>query len=415
MRIDRKKYMSSLREISLILSMLFMGSLIVSCGHSDEPKPPVNEKRDLTVLLYAVASNDLESYLESDKSEILRAAAGMDMSGLSLVVYQVTSKGDPSLLEVSKDASGQCSYKEVKGYDRSVYSTDPRRISEVVEDVRKLRNAEKYGLVLWSHGTGLDPAFPTHGAAPASAVMEYIPDASFSFGADKDKGKDPDYTDAIDIDELADALPDGLFDFIWFDACYMSGIETIYQLRNKCSRFVGYPTEVFNPGMPYDLTVPFFLKKQPDLVGGAKAFFNYYNENSDYQLRVATACVVDMSAIEDVAAACSDIYRGADGVPSADGMICYTRRRVGPFYDFGQYSRKMAELNPGKPSVDGFDRAMDRFIVWSAASDVDFNYRPIDPDGFSGISCFLYNPSSITAKSEYYRTLDWYKRVYKAD
>lgn len=415
MRIDKNRYKRIVRGFFFLISAIVTGNLFLSCGHSDDPTPPVNEKRDLTVLLYAVASNDLESYLESDKNEILRAVAGMDMSGLSLLVYQVTSQGAPALLEVNKDASGKCSYKELKNYDRSVYSTDPKRISEVIEDVGTLRKADKYGLVLWSHGTGLDPAFPTHGNSPASDIFERIPDTCFSFGADKDKEKDPSYTDAIDIDELADALPDGMFDFIWFDACYMSGIETIYQLRNKCNHFVGYPTEVFSPGMPYDLTVPYFLNRQPDLVGGARAFFNFYNESSDYQMRVATACVVDMSAIEKLADACAGLYKGVEEAPSAEGMICYTRRKIGPFYDFGQYSRKMADLNPDKPSFSEFEKAIDKFVIWCAASDVDFNYRPIDPEGYSGISCYIYNPSSMSEKNEYYRTLDWYKRVYTTD
>lgn len=71
---------------------------------------------------------------------------------------------------------------------------------------------------------------------------------------------------------LADAIPDGVFDFIWFDACYMSGIETAYELRDKCDTFVAYPTEVYTPGMPYNLTIPYILKETPDLKSAASEF-----------------------------------------------------------------------------------------------------------------------------------------------
>lgn len=399
--------------ILFICGLLVSCMSFISCGGKDEPKIPIStENRDLTVLLYAVASNDLESYLESDKKEILSGVNNTDMRGMCMLVYQVTSHGDPLLLEVVKENDGAYVYKELKSYDRSLYSTDPRRISEVIEDVKEFREADDYGLILWSHGTGLDPSFSDHGEVSLSDLGRIEPEMCFSFGADKDSSKNPYYTDAIDIDELASSLPDDMFHFIWFDACYMSGIETLYELKNKCKYFVGYPTEVFSPGMPYNLTVPYFLQKNPDLQGGAEAFFNYYDKNPDSQLQVATVCVADMSEIESVADACKKIYSGATSTPSTDGLICYTRKKVGPFYDFGQYTLRCgSERN--EDYISEFDNAMKRFVIWCAATDVDFNYHSIDKSEYSGLSCYIYDPASVADKMTYYRSLSWYKRVYE--
>lgn len=395
----------------------------VSCGgeknYPDEPEP--NEPaRKRTVLLYAVASNDLYVNLVDDKEEMLFAAKDMDLDGLSMLVYEVKryynqelkryEYPDPTLSEIVKDETGECRFEVVKTYDKSLYSTDPKRISEVIRDVAMERSADSYGLVLWSHGTGIDPSFSTHATKGGETCERYLPEM-YSFGSDNNQDINPTYYDEIDIDELADAIPDGMFSFIWFDACYMSGIETIYELRNKCDYFVGYPTEVYIPGMPYHLTLPFFLRENPDLIGGAKAFFNYYAEYPSSVMRTATIAVVDMGKLERVADYCKLAY-SKDRKVSSKGLLCYSRGRIGPFYDFGQYTKLMAEGNTDAPDVEEFNKAMSEFVIWSDATPRDFNYQPIDKEKYSGISCHLFDPASTTDKANYYKTLDWYKRVY---
>lgn len=396
---------------NLIFAMVFPIAL-VSCGEDPAPQP-IEVGRKRTVLLYAVASNNLYSNLVDDKEEMLLAAKDMDLDGLSMLVYEVTKNSDPTLSEIVKDETGECRFEVIKTYDKNLYSTDPKRIAEVIGDVAMERSADSYGLVLWSHGTGIDPSFSTHGAKATDNggfYERHLPEM-YSFGSDNNPDINPSYYDEIDIDELADAIPDGMFSFIWFDACYMSGIETIYELRNKCDYFVGYPTEVYTPGMPYNLTLPYFLRETPDLVEGAKAFFNYYAEYPSFSYRTATIAVVDMSKLEVVADYCKAAYL-KDKKVSSNGLLCYSRGRIGPFYDFGQYTKLMTGNNADAPDVEEFNKAMSEFVIWSDATPRDFNYQPIDKEKYSGISCHLYDPASTTDKANYYRTLDWYKRVY---
>lgn len=374
-----------------------------SCGSSHEPVPePSLSESHTSVLLYAVASNNLYGNLLSDKKEIAEGAKGLDLKKTSFYIYEVTPSSEPVLSRLQRVSGDSCAFVPVKTYDREIYSTDPARISEVIEDFRGIEKSNCYGLVLWSHGTGIDPSFSTHGNNP---VLR-------SFGSDINNEKDSYYKDQTDIDELADAIPDGMFDFIWFDACYMSGIETVYELRHKCNYFVGYPTEVFSPGMPYDLTVPYILRETPDLCGAAEAFFRYYNDNPTSSLRVATVAVLDMSKIESVAEYCRNMYDGAL-LPDPWSLQRYTRGKIGPFYDFGQYTVELARTTSSALLTDGFYEAMSAFVLYKAATEVDFNYREISPEKYSGISCHFYDPSDATAKGEYYRTLEWFKRVYE--
>ncbi len=388
-------------------------------GKPDDPnKPddPTGKNLKRTILLYAVASNDLYGNLLDDKKEILKAAESMNLDGLSMLVYEVIPKQNagsaypdyPVLRELTRK-NGKCEFEIIKEYDKSLYSTDPDRIREVIEDVAEMRDADNFGLILWSHGTGIDPTGKTR--SENSGILDIELPFMYSFGSDTDRDRNPNYKDRIDVDELADAIPDGMFDFIWFDACYMSGIETIYELRDKCDYFVGYPTEVFVPGMPYHLTTSFFLKENADLKGAAKAFFDYYNDYPTSDLKVATVAVADMNKIEKVADFCKEVYKDAD-VVSAKILQCYTRGSIGPFYDFGQYTRLKCESAGLTERIAEFNTLMDEFVIWKAATDVDFNYWPISKDNYSGISCHVFNPVATDKKTEFFKTLDWYKRVY---
>lgn len=393
---------------AILLASATMLLFSASSCKKDDPDDDVEPvKRKMTMLVYAVVSN-LD--LESDKAEMLKGAANIDLDENGLFVYQVYKTGLPQLLELSRNAQGDPEFQVVKVYDRSLYSTDPERISSVIDDVIEMSPSDDYGLVFWSHATGWTPSFPSHGNTEASATA-VLPSVS-SFGADLDTERDPFYTDHTDIDELADAIPDHTFRFIWFDVCYMGGIETVYQLRNKCEYYIGMPTEDPGNGMPYDVTLPYLLKENPDCVEAARLFFNYYASSQDSSWAVATIGVYYTPEIEPVAQYCQLAYAGAEK-PSSYALQDYSRGSNGPFYDFGQYTRRIVSSNENAPAIEQFDEAMEKFVVYKAATRLNFAGKEINQENYSGLSCHLYDPAATDEKSAYYRTLDWFKKVYE--
>lgn len=394
----------------LTVPALFGSFMLTSCNNDDNPDSPyVSTGKEKTILLYAIASNNLSGNLVSDKNEILSVASQFDLDKCRLLVYEVTPAYEPALLELQKNADSY-EFKKLKDYSTDISSATTERISEVINDVKEMGESQTYGLILWSHGTGLD-YYPEENSIKSMQMDATTKDgvAAYAFGYDQNPftGK----IGEINIDVLADAIPDGLFSFIWFDACYMSGIETIYELRNKCNYYVGYPTEVFEWGMPYDLVMPHLMKRNSDLKGGAEAFFNYYANHVNSYARVATIALVDMSQIENVASLCKEAY-SADNAVYVPDLQRYTRGNIGPFYDFNGYTFQKA----GAESLDSFssrwEKALDDFIIYKATTDYDFNYNPIKVEQFSGISCHIYNPDSTTDNDKFYRRLDWFKRVY---
>lgn len=391
--------------VYVALVMIFSSCFLWSCSESDDPEPePTKLKK--TILIYAIASNNLYSNLLDDKREILQAVENKNLDDVSIMFYHVTPYDAPGLYEVSTNKTGEKEWSLIKQYDKSLYSTDPQRISEVVNEVLSTRDSNQFGLVFWGHGTGIDPfssvrtlKSATNGSLDSAPVSEL-----YSFGCDKDSDKNSSYSDWTNIDELADAVPDGVFDFIWFDVCYMSGIETMYQFRNKCNYFVGYVTEVYEDGMPYHLTMPYILADKTDLNGAADAFFKYYIDKSSIP---ATISVVKMSEIGKIAAVCREAYKGYP-VVSSSNLQEYTRNGIGPFYDFGQYTWTCA------PDIKSdIKDVLDDFVVYKKATSRGFNNKVIAEENYSGISCFLFSPTATDAKNTYYKKLDWYKAVYE--
>lgn len=373
-----------------------------SCDkEKNEPNPKETSR---TILIYAVASNNLSSYLDKDMEEMIVTAPSIKGLGdnVRVLLYSVASKkaSEATIAELTKNRDGSYDFKTLKSYDRETFSTDPKRMSEVFADLRQIASADKFGLIFWSHGTGWLPDFDTH----------ELPGMQKSFGWDTYES----ITDKCDIIELTDAIPNYMFDYIWFDACYMMTIETVYQLRNKCDYIGGYPTEDWSPGMNYDSTLPLIAAVEPDLEGAAKAFFDYYNDSN----MAVTVSVISTSGLENLAAVASEFYSKGSRPESAFGFQDYGRSPYRGLYDFGQFTRSYLTSNGDNDDNDensdnlnaAFSKALDEVLLYGGCTSKDFygNANAFDPDIYSGMSCHFPDTFS-EQQEEYYRRLDWYQ------
>lgn len=382
-----------MNKFVLITTVILALLGFVSC-HKDEPKS-IEPSR--TVLIYAVASNNLSSYLAKDVAEMIEAAPSIPGLGknIRVLLYSVASQNatQATLAELSKNADQTWTFRDLKSYDRSVFSTDPVRMKQVYADVAAMAPADNFGLVFWSHGTGWLPEFKSH----------EVPGLQKSFGWDSYQN----VTDKCDIIELADAIPDRMFDYIWFDACYMMGIEVAYQLRRKCDFIGGYPTEDWNPGMNYDQTLPCLASATPDLEGAAQAFFDYYNSAN----MAVTVSLISTDGLENLAAVTAEIYATGTRPTSAYGFQDYGRSPYRGLYDFGQFTRAYLSADNDAENAQllaDFDAALGSVLAFGGCSSKDFygNTNAFDPDIYSGMSCHFPDKSS-EEEEEYFRQLDW--------
>lgn len=421
-----------MKQLYLFLTVC-LTFLLSGCRESPSlihrPDPQPKEVTQMTIV-YAVNHNNLSSDLVANENQMLQAMGNIDADVYKLLVYKYTSNG-PGLYEV-RNSNGKCEFTLLKQYDESTLSVSKERVSEVLEDALDYYPDVESNLFFWGHGLGwVNPNkysnnsvnSPMKSFSENSTKEDYI---SVTLPEVYGYGGEYVYEDGVrvrmdylDLDQLAEAIPDHKFDMIWFDCCYMSGIEVAYQLRNKCETFVAYPTEIMAEGLPYNKIMPKIIGSSPDRVGAARALYEYYVGKSTPES--VSVAVMDMSRIEDVAEAARNIFMSGKNRPSEGGLQNYSRLRSTPYYDFGQYLREYADANSDASSKETTEilkerlkSALDNFVVFSAASEKDFNYpvaKPIVKENFSGLS--IHNFEDLNSqRDDYYRKLDWYGRVW---
>ena len=398
--------------ISAILCLIIF---LTGCKDSNvlpEPDPtpvePVENNVKQVTLLYAVNRNNLSRALDLNERQIIESFKSLPEGEYVMLLFKTFYKDeDGNKKEVAglfKAVSGpNVEFSLQKEYSRDVLSTDPVRIAEVVNDAME-EKGDVFNLFFWGHGMAWTPYFsdhkPTRGAL--NQTQGDTPELT-SFGGDNN-------VDWADIDEICQALPDGKIETIWFDCCYMSNIETIYELRNKCRWMVAYPTEILSNGLPYHNVLPHILNDQQNLPAAAKALYDYYNNSNS----PVTVTVLDMSKIENVAIACKQIYHSGEKRPATIGLQNYSQSASNPYYDFGQFVREFAQANDAESLLPSFNKALDELVVYTVASAKDFSYpvgKPIVPENYSGVSTHSFKNGS-SAKEKYYMELAWYKATY---
>ena len=363
--------------------------LFAAASCSDNNEPPIEpDGTSRTVLVYMVATNSLSDNAADDIEEMMQGMAAVDGEGCHLLVYETNYDAEPTLYEITS-VNGAGMMTPIKTYSSDINSATVERMSEVISDIRTLAPAESYGLILWSHATGWVRTLESASKLSGQTVVN---PADFA----DDNGQQMSITD------LAEAIPDGVFNFIYADACYMGSIEIAYQLRDKADYYIASPTETLSLGMPYDENIPCFFEETPDLVGACQNMYDYYASRASY----ATIALIDCSMLEQVADLCQQIH-ATTSVESVDTdqLQCYNRASRHTYFDFLQYTSLLAS----EQQATELYQLTSQLVPYKAATS-KFLSIDIDPDNYSGLSTYVLGTASI-ANEQYYTTLDWYNRV----
>lgn len=396
--LNSRKYNRFIKESSTVaLILLTFG--FSSCDSSEKVEPKPVAKCKTTTLIYMVANNSLSDSSIYDLAEIQKGCIDIDLDENKVFVYLASPIMDSGLYRIINDPTAGSRIGLIKAYGDELTSVDPKRMSQVVKDMTELAPADKYGIIFWSHATGWLPA--TNKTAPAKAFGD-------------------DFGHSMDIADIAEALPDGMMDYIWFDCCLMGGIEDCYTLRHKADYIVGSPTEIMSEGAPYDIILPFLANEEFDVVTAAKKEYEYYAAKSSGSLGF-TISIVDCSVLDDLAYAARDIVAPSYPYISTASLQSYgahtitqpggSRSRV-TFYDLGQVFERYCEQR-GK-SYSAFRDALDKAVIYKASTP-KFGTITIDKKHFSGLS--VYVPLSPDAAgynqwlNDFYFSLPWPKAI----
>lgn len=408
--------------------LIIATALNISC----ERHPIMERNRQQTLILFSLGFNNLSNALKSDLEDLVKHSLSKNHQNYNLLVLShhtiggsvYTTPTSPILTHIYKDEMGVTVRDTVLIMDKGTIATSAESIRTVLEFAKENFPAEKYGMIISSHGTGWAP----ENYCNEPDKFDHVPEYDIWKTAGKDHIIPAPLMDGtpevksigvhnvskseiveIDITDLADAIPMKM-DYIIFDACFMGGIEVAYELRNCCDRMVFSQTEILSDGMDYKTMLSYlFNPSGADLEGFCENYYQYYNNGPD---KSATISLVDCNRLEPLALACREIfekYREKVDTLEKDTQAIQKYFRSGYakyhawFYDLESI---ISNCGVTKDEQDFINTSLRYCVKYKAATEKFLG--SIELKHHSGLS--MYIPyESRTYLNSFYKTLEWNK------
>lgn len=374
-------------KIKYIAFILILFAGLLSC---EKEEVQISGPAGRTVLIYMAADNSLNRYGYENITKILEGAGDKNLNGGNLLIYFDPIDSIPQLLQIVTDKKGIAQKKVIQTYPEQ-NSASVEVMNEVITSVTRDFPAESYGLVLWSHATAWLPY-------NVGGMLR-------SFGEDRGN--------VMELSELTEALPDNVFDFILFDACYMANIEVAYAMRHKANYLIASPTETLAEGFPYDQIIAPMFSQKAALETICSRFYNYYNNQSSY----ATVSLTSTAHLDELAAMTKEIVQGKTddiyALPIKEiqqlEYLTYNRHAL---YDYDDFISRLATPE----QYTAFRGLMDETVLYK-------NHTPraifaigggttLPINHYSGLSIYVPQKALASLNAWYKQHIVWYNAVY---
>ncbi len=360
------------RKITAFFTLLLAIAQLGSCSdNGDDGQAPKWEPRprpetaDQTVLFYLSGQTLLSYFRNTNVPEIRQAVDQHILYDSRVLVFIQPSTRQSLLIEYSFDYDLQgCRADTLRRYTdlQSIRQAD---IVRVLTDLKELAPARRYGLVLGSHGGGWVPAEYTNLSSNEDDggddfyALNSCCDPTDWLGrlvdADLTRWFGEDNRVSADISTWAAAFDEAdlNIEYLIFDACFMSNIEALYELRHAARYIVGSPCEIMGRGMPYASMLPDLFTdegKNYDLEAFCRHFHNYYSTTTSTRQSGCIALAV-AGEIDALAERMKELNSTAVQDPDLNGLQTYEGLSRPLFFDLRQYAERIA----------GSDEALEAF------------------------------------------------------
>ena len=378
-----------------LTALLFM----VACERTQDLRTDTTK----TLLVYMAADNNL-TYQASRNINLMRSSMGTDLEFANLLVFVDRQGLKPALLHIH-----DYRIDTIRVYDE-LNSADPTVLKEVIDDVVNNWKAESYGLLLWSHGMSWIPEPQMHAVAGNQGWTSMRDGPRTKTFATENLPNDA-YT-CMELDELADAIPDGVFDFIAFDACYMGSVEVAYALRNKAQYIVSSSCEIIDEGFPYETVTRDFING--NLLKMCSEFYSAYNRKGGWY-QTASISLVNTYGLDSLARCFKKIVATHKAeIPTLDvsDIQRFDRFKKHVMFDLEDFVDK---LGTNRDDLMEFRLQLEKCILYKNATPYICSYYPDDPKGikmvsFSGLSVYIpLEAFEASGLNDDYRDTEWSK------
>lgn len=391
--------MRKLKSIALFTVIAIFVSSFTACS-GDDPEPDSNEKTTIakqTILMFLPYSGNLYSDFLINISDFEKSIVNNGgLNGNKFLIYIAKNQTTSYLIDVQYE-DGKCTQDTLGTYtfDERNYTTADG-IAAQLNEVKTYAPAYKYAMCIEGHGSGWLPVDYT-----ASIVGVKERTISRVFGT---SDKYPKYQ--INTTTLADGIKKAnmKMQFILFDCCYMSNVETAYDLKDAADYLIASTCEVIDYGMPYEDIGAKLLDNDYETVCDL-----YYNFYSDYYMPCGQIAVTDLSKIDDMATVMKDVNTAyPNGVSNIYSLQKLDGYYPTIFFDFEDYVNQLCDDETLKTT---FSNALNGLVIYKRTTDLYFtelsspNKRTINT--FSGLT--ISEPSKDTYTKSKITSTGWYK------
>lgn len=304
---------------------------------------------------------------------------------------------DPAL-----EAGAITTVEQFDGIDR----TDPAFITEIIEKMKTHFPAREYGLAFGGHGTGWLPI-----GSVLSRTRLY---AGGNYPVTRYYGEPGSQ---FEVEEIAGSLAATgmMFDYLCFDDCFMSNIETLYTLRANARYIVASPCEVMGDGFPYQYVIPSVFRESASLPDRlqllCEKYYGYYL--NEYDPVYASGCIAltDCSQLETLAEAARQLFATASETSDPTRLQHYEGLSNHLFYDFLQYAE---QITTDAGALDLFREQFDRTFPPECRLHTPSFYSAYSPrtlipiEYYSGVTCSAPATRYVTEN----RQTEWWQATH---
>jgi len=358
-----------------------MGSCVKEERIDPRPKPTTR-----VLLAYIGVDNNLSGY-EQEKIDGLRKGWTGRTSD-RLLAYVDTYGTGASLYELSVAPGSDLLL--IKSYGAED-SADPETFRRVIDTVIRDCPAEQASLLVFSHASGWLPRGALSDPYKTNQTRSIIVDGN----------------EEMELADFANAIPDGVFEYIVFETCFMAGIEVAYELRNKADYILASSAEIVHPGFTYVYETATEKLINNDIRGFGEKVFGHVLTYADDQLQhSATYSVIRTSALEALA---GFIRQNCDFTKAVDvfDVQHFDRYSYRLFFDFEDYYSRLLETDAQRTELA---RLVNDCILWEAATPGFMNqqsgYNGFSIAKHSGLTTYILQ-DQFTGLNQCYRELQW--------
>lgn len=390
-----------------------------ACNKDDDGDEPfVREETKYTFIMYFQANNSLQSFLVANVNKTLEAMTESFPADARIYLFfdsklpfsDEVDDSTSALFELfpPETKGGNATFERVKSYGDQD-STDPQFMYSVLSDVKALSPKGEYGIILSSHGSGWFPV-------GAGIQYQNIPgtDAAGAYEHDFNKPEGALYqtryygqdgTEWMNISDLVYGLSAIDFSYIMFDACFMSSIEVLYDMRYSADYMVVSPAEIMGYGFPFEKFVPMLFENsslETRMKNVARSFYDYYALEASTSS--AAIALVDMSKIDDLAESVRGVFISATNKPDVSKVQAL--ESMAPNHAFFDLKHYMENISADSQALNRFYSALDAVVPYHANTDPVYSMYNgwFTASNVCGVSSYIPRPELPNNLNYYYNT-----------